>query len=61
MLLLDFFSKIRHQFFSYYLQFFSKRSSVISSDLLTQYLYFEMLTMLMTMSSLSVPNSDSAP
>ena len=57
MLLLDFFSKIRHQFFNY-LQFFSKRSSDVSSDLLTQYLYFEMLT---TMSSLCVPNSDSAP
>ena len=57
MFLPDFFSQTGHQLANS-LRFLAKWSRDLSRDLLTQFLYFKML---MTVSSLRVPNSHSAP
>ena len=57
MLFLDFFSKTGHQLVNN-LHFSPNWSRDVSRDLLTQYLYFKMLR---TVSSLCVPNFNSAP
>ena len=53
----DFFPETRHQFVNY-LRLLEKWSRDTSRDLLTQYPYFKML---ITMSSLCVPNIDYVP